>query len=455
MPLPRPALLALLLSCLAAIAAEPTRPNILVIIADDIGIGDLGFSGSKDCPTPNIDRIAKEGAVFTAGYLTAPVCSPSRAGYLSGRYQQRFGHEFNPQVGNVFQFGLPTSEKLVPARLKEAGYRTAIVGKWHLGTAQEYHPLSRGFDEQPLGFLGGARAYLGGARGPAQTLQKDGKPTEPKGYLTDQFGDEAAAFIARQKGGKQPWFLWTAFNASHTPMEATEAYLARVPKSVAADRRTVVAMTMALDDNVGKLLKALESSGQAGNTVVVFTSDNGAAQSSNASNLHLRGWKSSTFEGGIRTAMAVRWPVKVTPGTVVTAPTHTLDLAATYLELATGKVPADFDGRGLVGALTKGATLDPARPIFWRSGERWAVRKGDWKLVCTKEGRGERARDVTLLVNLKEDPSEKVDLSAKNPEKRKELEETFKAWSATLAKPLWGAGTAEQETARKAGEGGR
>ncbi len=452
--MPRPTLLTLLLSCVFCLAAEPARPNILVVIADDIGIGDVGFSGSKDILTPNMDRIAKEGAVFTAGYLTAPVCSPSRAGYLAGRYQQRFGHEFNPQTGNIFQFGLPISEKLIPARLKEAGYRTAIVGKWHLGTGEEFHPLSRGFDEQPLGFLGGARTYLKNAGGPAQTLQKDGKPAEAKGYLTDQFGDEGAAFIARQQGGKQPWFLWMAFNASHTPMEATEAYLARVPKTVTGERRTLAAMTMALDDNLGKLLKALEASGQDKNTVVVFTSDNGAAQVSSASNLHLRSWKSSAFEGGLRTPMALRWPAKVKAGMVVTAPTNTLDLGATYLEVATGKVPELFDGRSLVGALTRGEALDASRPLYWRSGERWAVRKGDWKLVCSKEGRGERAINVTLLVNLKEDPSERVDLSAKNPEKRKELEALFKAWSATLAKPLWGAGSAEQWTAKKAGEEG-
>ncbi len=425
-------------SPLPAPHSSPPRPNLLVILADDIGIGDTGFSGSKDVATPNIDRLAREGAVFTAGYVTAPVCSPSRAGYLSGRYQQRFGHEFNPPGGGrQGSPGLPTSVKLLPARLKEVGYRTAIVGKWHLGQTQEFHPLARGFDEQPLGFLGSQRNYLGESKGPAQTLQKDGKPAEAKGYLTDQFGDEGAAFITRQKGGKQPWFLWMAFNASHTPLEATEAYLARVPKSVSADRRTVVAMTLALDDNVGKLLKALEASGQAKDTVVVFTSDNGAAQSSRASNLGLRGWKTTTFEGGIRSAMAVRWPGKIPAGLSLAAPTTTLDLAATYLELASGKVPSDLDGRGLAAALTKGAPLDPERPIFWRMGDVWAVRKGDWKLLCSKDRGGPGGSPLTLLVNLKDDPAERTDLSAKNPAKRKELEAAYQVWTATLAAPLW------------------
>lgn len=421
-------------------AAEPAKPNILIIIGDDLGIGDIGFSGGKDFPTPNIDRLAREGTSFTSAYLTAPVCSPSRAGYLAGRYQQRFGHEFNPAVGNVEQTGLPLSEKLLPARLREAGYRTALIGKWHLGTAPEFQPIARGFDESPLGFLGGARDYQGETRGPARALLKDGKPTAAKGYLTDQFGDEGVAFIDRQKAGKQPWFLWMAFNASHTPMDTTPEYLARVPAAVPAARRKIAAMTIALDDNVGKLLKALEATGQAEKTMVVFTSDNGGAPAANASNLHLRGFKGNTFEGGIRTAMAIRWPGVAKPGSTLAAPTNTLDISATALAAATGAVPKDYDGRDLAPALAGKADLDPARPLFWRMGNNWAVRSGDWKLVGGKEGRGPNAPSHTLLVNLKADPSEKTDLSAKNPEKRRELEAIYKAWEKTLAKPLWKGG---------------
>ena len=421
-------------------ATPPAKPNILVIIADDLGIGDIGFSGGKDFPTPHIDRLAREGASFTAGYLTAPVCSPSRAGYLSGRYQQRFGHEFNPATGNVEQTGLPLTEKLLPARLREAGYHTALIGKWHLGTATEFQPLARGFDESPLGFLGGARDYEGEVRGPGRTLLKDGKPTPAKGYLTDQFGDEGVAFLQRQKSASKPWFLWMAFNASHTPMDTTPEYMARVPASVPADRRKLAAMTLALDDNIGKLLKALDATSQAGNTLVVFTSDNGGAPASNASNLHLRGFKGNTFEGGIRTAMAVRWPGVAKPGSTLAAPTNTLDLAATVLAAATGSVPKDYDGRDLAPALAGKATLDPARPLFWRMGTNWAIRSGDWKLVGGREGRGPSAKTHTLLVNLKSDPSEKTDLSAQHPDKRKELEAAYKAWEKTLAQPLWKGG---------------
>lgn len=433
-------LLTLLVLSASLAAAEPPKPNILLIIADDLGIGDIGFSGGKDFPTPNIDRLAREGASFPAAYLTAPVCSPSRAGYLSGRYQQRFGHEFNPAVGNVDQIGLPLSEKLLPARLRDAGYATAMVGKWHLGTAKDFQPLARGFDEQLLGFLGGARDYQGDTRGPARTLLRNGQPAEAKGYLTDQFGDEGAGYIARQKSSAKPWFLWMAFNASHTPMDTTPETLARVPASVPAARRKIAAMTIALDDNVGKLLKALDESGQAGRTLVVFTSDNGGAPASNASNLHLRGSKGNTFEGGVRTAMAIRWPGIAKPGSALAAPTHTLDVAATALAAATGSVPKDFDGRDLAPALAGKADLDPARPLFWRMGTNWAVRAGDWKLVGGREGRGPNAKSLTLLVNLKSDPSEKTDLSAQHPDKRKELETLFKAWEKTLAKPLWRGG---------------
>ena len=425
---------------LTAFAQATQKPNLLVIIADDLGIGDIGFSGGKQFPTPHIDRIAREGAVLTSGYLTAPVCSPSRAGYLSGRYQQRFGHEFNPAVGNVDQTGLPLSEKLLPARLREAGYHTAIIGKWHLGTGSAYQPLARGFNEQPLGFLGGARDYLGDVRGPARTLLKDGKPTPAKGYLTDQFGDEAVAFIRRRGDASAPWFLYMAFNASHTPMDTTPELLSRVPASVPPGRRKIAAMTMALDDNVGKLLAALEATGQADRTLVAYTSDNGGAPASNASNLHLRGHKGNTFEGGIRTAMAVRWPGVTQPGTTVHTPTNTLDLTATYLAAATGSVPKESDGRDLTPALAGKATLDPVRPLFWRMGHHWAVRVGDWKLVCVREGKRNKAEPTALLVNLKDDPSEKTDLSAKQPEKRRELESLFRNWEKTLAKPLWKGG---------------
>jgi len=271
------AALAAALPAAALPAAEP-RTNILFIVADDIGIGDTGFSGGKDFPTPNIDRIAKEGAILTQAYLTAPVCSPSRAGMLSGRYQQRFGHEMNPGEGAVEQQGLPLSEKLLPARLREAGYRTAAVGKWHLGTEAAYHPMARGFDEQPLGFLGGSRNYIGQGKGIGKGLLTDDKPVELKGYLTDAFGDAGSAFIRRTTD--KPWFLYMAFNAAHGPLQPDEAVMARVPAALKAERRKFAGLMLSLDDAVGKLLAALKASGQDERTLVVFISDNGGQTSS-------------------------------------------------------------------------------------------------------------------------------------------------------------------------------
>jgi arylsulfatase A-like enzyme len=294
--------------CLFCLSGQATtQPNILLIVADDLGIGDTGFSGGKDFPTPFIDRIAKEGAIFTSAYLTAPVCSPSRAGMLSGRYQQRFGHEMNPREGAVEQEGLPLSEKLLPARLLAAGYHTGIVGKWHLGTEEAYRPLKRGFAEQPLGFLGGSRSYTGNGKGIGKGLLTDDKPVELNGYLTDAFGDAAVGFINRNKG--KPWFLYAAFNAAHGPLQPNETVMARVPESLKGDRRKFAGLMLSLDDNVGKMLAALKASGQDENTLIVFISDNGGQTLVGASNLNLRGHKGMPWEGGIRTPMAVRWRV--------------------------------------------------------------------------------------------------------------------------------------------------
>lgn len=411
-------------------AAEPApRTNILFIVADDIGIGDTGFSGGKDFPTPNIDRIAKEGAILTQAYLTAPVCSPSRAGMLSGRYQQRFGHEMNPGEGAVEQQGLPLSEKLLPARLREAGYRTAAVGKWHLGTEAAYHPMARGFDEQPLGFLGGSRNYIGQGKGIGKGLLTDDKPVELKGYLTDAFGDAGSAFIRRTTD--KPWFLYMAFNAAHGPLQPDEAVMARVPAALKAERRKFAGLMLSLDDAVGKLLAAVKQSGQDERTLVVFISDNGGQTLTGASNLDLRGHKGMTWEGGIRTPMALRWPGKIKAGTTLAAPTITLDLSATFMDLATGKVPADYDGRSLLGALTRGETLDPARPLHWRFGTQWATRIGDWKLTRSV------GAETPELHNLATDPNEKHDLAAAQPEKLRELEASHAAWNKTLVAPLW------------------
>ncbi len=417
----------LCLFCLNVPAA--TQPNILLIVADDIGIGDTGFSGGKDFSTPFINRIAKEGIIFSSAYLTAPVCSPSRAGILSGRYQQRFGHEMNPSEGGVHQQGLPLSEKLLPARLAAAGYRTGIVGKWHLGTEEAYHPLQRGFAEQPLGFLGGSRNYNGVGKGIGKGLLTDDKPVELNGYLTDAFGDAAVGFINRNKG--KPWFLYAAFNAAHGPLQPNEAVMARVPESLKGDRRKFAGLMLSLDDNIGKLLAAIKASGQDEDTLVVFISDNGGQTLVGASNLDLRGHKGMTWEGGIRTPMAMRWPGKISPGTICATPTITLDISATFMDLATGSVPKDYDGRSLLGMLTHQEKLDDNRPLHWRFGTKWATRVGDWKIIRASEGEG------VELYNLALDPAEKTNVASAHPEKLKEMQTIHSDWNKMLIAPLW------------------
>ena len=423
----------LCISCLCLFGLRvpaTTQPNILFIVADDIGIGDTGFSGGKDFPTPFINRIAKEGIIFSSAYLTAPVCSPSRAGMLSGRYQQRFGHEMNPSEGGVHQQGLPLSEKLLPARLAAAGYRTGIVGKWHLGTEEAYHPLQRGFAEQPLGFLGGSRNYNGVGKGIGKGLLTDDKPVELNGYLTDAFGDAAVGFINRNKG--KPWFLYAAFNAAHGPLQPNEAVMARVPESLKGDRRKFAGLMLSLDDNVGKLLAALKASGQEENTLVVFISDNGGQTLVGASNLDLHGHKGSTWEGGIRTPMAMRWQGKISPGTICATPTITLDISATFMDLAAGSVPKDYDGRSLLGMLTRQEKLDDSRPLHWRFGTQWATRVGDWRIV---RAAGEEGVE---LYNLIQDPTEKTNVADAQSEKLKELQAIHDAWDKALVTPLWG-----------------
>ncbi|MCD6049341.1 MAG: sulfatase [Verrucomicrobia bacterium] len=255
--------IALFASLVAASAAE-SKPNILFIVGDDMGYADVGFHGCKDIPTPNLDALAKEGVRFTSGYVTGPYCSPTRAGLLTGRYQQRFGHEFNPGSGTS---GMPVTESTIADRLKAAGYATALVGKWHLGSQEMMHPQKRGFEEF-YGFLGGAHSFFdagGIMRGTTLVKEMD--------YTTDAFGREAVAFV--EKNQVKPWFLYLAFNAVHTPMHATEDRLAKFASITDTKRRTYAAMMFAMDEAIGKVRKSLAATGQEKRTLICFISDNG------------------------------------------------------------------------------------------------------------------------------------------------------------------------------------
>ena len=408
------------------------KPNIILIVADDLGYGELGCQGNKAIPTPNIDSIARNGVRFTQGYVSAPLCSPSRAGLLTGRYQQRFGHEFNPgpTTDSSSDFGLPLTETLLPARLKELGYRTGMVGKWHLGFKPEFHPMKRGFDEF-FGFLGGAHSYvLEGNK--ANAILRGTEPVDEKEYLTDAFAREAVSFIERHQS--QPFFLYLPFNAVHMPLQAIQKYLDRFPNINDEKRRTYAAMTSAMDDAVGRVLAKLQEYKLEENTLLFFTSDNGGpTPTTTSSNKPLRGYKAQVLEGGIRLPFMVQWKGNLPAGKVYDHPVVSLDIHPTAFVAAGGSVSAEmkFDGVNLVPFLKTKGSAKPHETLCWRMGEKRAIRHGDWKLVK------EQGEKEWSLYNLAEDIGEEKNLSAKMPEKVSQLGKLFDEWESQLAEPKW------------------
>jgi arylsulfatase A-like enzyme len=420
---------------LAVAAAE--RPNILLIVGDDMGYADVGFHGCKDIPTPHLDALAAAGVRCTNGYVTGPYCSPTRAGLLTGRQQNRFGHEYNPGGGN----GLPLTETLLPERLAKAGYATGMVGKWHLGAKPEQTPPRRGFEEF-FGFLGGAHSYFntGG-------ILRGAEPVKEMDYTTDAFGREAAAFVRGHKD--KPWFLYLAFNAVHTPMDATDARLAKFAAIADKKRRTYAAMMSALDDNIGRVRQALQESGQAERTLIFFISDNGGptmnGTTTNASsNAPLRGSKRTTLEGGIRVPFLVAWPGQLKPA-VYDSPVVQLDLHATALAAAGVTVgpEAKLEGVDLLPYFSGAKKEAPHDALYWRFGAQMAIRQGDWKLVRydgnadTNTGKAQPVSTVKLY-DLSKDIHEDKDLAAEQPEKVKQLQARWDEWNHGNVKPLWG-----------------
>jgi len=434
----------LLFFAFALTAAE--RPNILIIVGDDMGYADVGFHGCKDIPTPHLDALAASGVRFTNGYVTGPYCSPTRAALLTGRHQSRFGHEFNPSGKN----GLPLTETTLPERLRAAGYATGMVGKWHLGSLPEQVPTRRGFDEF-FGFLAGAHSYFDAAG-----FLRGTEPVKEMDYATDAFGREAAAYVERHKG--KPWMLYLAFNAVHTPMDATSERLTKFAGIKDKTRRTYAAMMSAMDDNIGRVIQALKDSGQYENTLVTFISDNGGPTMNGvtvngSSNGPLRGSKRTTLEGGIRVPFVVSWPARLKPA-VYQPMVSQLDLHATAL--AAAGVPAKpawkLEGVDLLPYLAGENQASPHDALYWRFGEQMAVRIGDWKLVrydTTADlpaGKGKKAPVSSVkLYDLANDPHEDKDLSAERPEKVKELQARWDEWNQANVKPLWGSGGGDND----------
>ncbi|MGZ4962969.1 MAG: sulfatase-like hydrolase/transferase [Limisphaerales bacterium] len=442
--LKKPFLLAIacLALCACTHAGQNGKPNILFIVGDDMGYSDVGFQGCKDIPTPNLDALAKSGVRFTSGYVSAPYCSPTRSGLLTGRYQQKYGHEFNPSGSGQ---GLPTNQITIADRLKKVGYHTGLVGKWHQGSEPKFHPQQRGFDEF-FGFLGGSHSYF-----KWNSMLRGTEPVSGTEYFSDAFGREACDYITHHKD--EPWFLYLAFNAVHTPMDATDDRFKKLANIQDKKRRTYAAMMLGLDDNVGRVLNKLAETGQTENTYVIFISDNGGpvmpGTTMNAShNDPLRGGKRTTLEGGIRVPFIVSWKGHVKPG-VYDNMAIQLDLTATALNIA-GADTKNIDGVNLLPYLSGENKRAPHDALYWRFGDQMAIRFGEYKLVRydqnadTRTGKKQPAVGP-FLYNLKDDIGETKDLAAQMPDKVHELQTKWDAWNKTLARPLWWQGKGDSD----------
>lgn len=415
-----------------AASAQTRKPNIVLLVADDLGFAEIGVQGCKDIPTPHIDSIAKSGVRFSHGYVSCPVCSPTRAGLLTGRYQQRFGHEFNPGPANQASgdFGLPLSETTLANRLKDLGYATGMVGKWHLGYRPEYLPLKRGFDEF-FGFPGGAHSYLDwkdrGREG--NPVMRGSTVVEETTYLTDAFAREAAAFV--DKHHTHPFFLYMPFNAVHAPLEATQKYQDRFAGISDPKRRTYAGMMSAMDDAIGRILGKLREHNIEDDTLVFFVADNGGPTlQTTSSNLPLRGYKGQVYEGGIHVPFLVQWKRRLPKGVVYDKPVIAIDIHPTAVAAAGGTPATNLDGVNLLPFLTGQNKAAPHDALYWRFGPQWAVRKGDWKLLGAGQGTAE-------LYNLAEDLSEKNNLAASQPAKAKELQASYDAWNTKNIPARW------------------
>jgi arylsulfatase A-like enzyme len=431
----------LLLCCIFGYFSSGAQelPNIILIVADDLGYGDLGFQGSKQIPTPNIDKLAKEGVVFTNGYVSSSVCSPSRAGLMTGKNQLRFGYFDNTgpnQTGFDPDYkGLPLTETTVADELKSLGYITGLMGKWHLGEAPHFYPLKRGFDEF-WGFLGGGHDYVTAnpdGQDMVSPIECSYKSPEPLTYMTDDCGNESVDFIKRHKN--EPFFLFSSFNAPHSPMQATEADL-ELFKHIKDDlRRTYCAMVYRLDVNVGKIIKTLEDEGIKDNTLVVFISDNGGPAdliANGSINAPLNGQKTTLLEGGVRVPYIMNWPKKLTAGKVVNTPVSSLDFYPTFVTMAGGKIDKqdDLDGVNILPFLAGETEEIPHESMKWRYTVGAAIREGDWKLIRLPDR-------LPMLYNLSEDISEQNDVALENLDLTRDLLKKLGKWDVYLPHPVF------------------
>ncbi len=420
-------------------------PNIVLIIADDLGYADVGFNGCKDIPTPNIDQVAINGVKFTNGYVSWAACGPSRAGLITGRYQGRFGFQRNPLFApNDSTQGLPLDEQTLPEALRQADYRSVAIGKWHLGAHPSQRPLQRGFDDF-FGFLTGGHRYF-----PHEwTLKDEYEVTsqyeayktkllrnrdrvEEKEYLTDALSREAVRYIEQYKN--QPFFIYLAYNAPHAPLQASDKYLARFDHIKDKKRKIYAAMVSAIDDGVGLVLNKLHDLNLFNNTLVVFISDNGGPEHVNASdNGLLRGRKGQLFEGGVRVPFVLSWPAKIPSGMIYEKPVSALDLFPTFIGPNKNRVNLvnKLDGVDLVPYLVGEKTESPHEYLFWQIYDRSevAVRKGNEKLIKTEK--------ELLLFDLDQDIGELNNRTSKREKLVHELGEKQNAWLGEMKGPAF------------------
>jgi len=430
--------------------AAAARPNIVIIFADDLGYADLGCQGSTEVKTPQIDSIAANGVRLTDGYVTAPQCCPSRAGLMTGRYQNRFGFEANWTAPGP-NTGLPLTEHTMADRMKAAGYVTGMIGKWHLGESEPMRPYNRGFMETFWHPNGGVY-FPNKKTGIVPNIYRGSERVNETEYSTDAFGREAVEFIGRHKG--EPFFLYLAFIAPHWPMEAKPEYLAQYAHVRDLHRRTFLAMMASLDENVGRVLGKLRDTGLETNTLVFFLSDNGGPTGkprtapdapfqygiNTSLNTPCRGQKGNTLEGGVRVPFLVQWKDYLPAGKTYNQPVISLDILPTALALANVKPERDWklDGVNLLPFLEGKKRGSPHKTLFWRfrfppgqpSRYRRAIRQGDWKLVKDD-------REPLALYNLAEDIGETNNLAAEYPNRVRAMEAAWNRWDAELKEPLW------------------
>ncbi len=445
-------------------------PNIIVVLADDLGYNDLGSFGSQVIRTPHIDALAERGIRVTDGYVSAAVCSPSRAGLYTGTYQSRFGYEFNTS-GRDTVVGLPTDQRTMADMLRSAGYATGLIGKWHLGKSEQHHPLRRGFDEY-FGHLSGGSTYIDSRKEGVESWPTQNAPTERPAtsaifegfeeveveeYLTDVFADKAVDFIRRHKSER--FFLMLTPNAPHTPLQATKEYVERYVDVEPAGRRIFAAMVSSVDDYVGDVIAELRAHGLEDNTLIVFFSDNGCVKylsQDMCSNDPLSGSKRFHLEGGIRVPFIFSWPAALPAGTTYSQPVISLDLFATFAAAA-GSGETAPDSVNLLPYL-RGENSDPPHEfLFWRAKPNVAVRWGHWKLW--KVNRSDRTFDdltlggrrlpqvdypgdsptgqLTVLYDLSKDIGEHKDVADDHPEIVERLEAELETWNSQLVEPLW------------------